>query len=333
MILINMMSLNKYILLIVIATFAIASCKKSSQPGTKPLPKGDTDVYVVGFVGSGGPSSIAAYWKNSVETKLAGNTQISSANAIAISGDDVYIAGAVSNSNSSFPVACYWKNGIQVKLSDSLPVASANAIAVVGNDVYVAGTLNFKATLWKNGVATTLDNQVSYAYGIAVNGADVYVVGYVSDNSKSFPTVWKNGVENKLSDDLYGSIIYGIGLSGNNIYMVGADNDMATIWKNGVPAAFDSKSSSSELFGMTISGPDVYVVRNSVCGYWKNGTETVIPGYGFPDAIAVAGSDVYTAGNIPTEFSSNEFVCYWKNKTLHQFGDGGGALGIAVVVH
>ena len=84
---------------------------------------------------------------------------------------------------------------------------------------------------------------------------------------------------------------------------------------------------------MTVNGPDVYFVRSGVTGYWKNGVETVIPGYGFPMAITVAGSDVYTVGNIPTEFSSNEFVCYWKNGTLHQFGDGGNAYGIAVVVH
>jgi len=327
------MILKTYIPLAVLAMFAMASCKKNTGSGPKPLPKGDTDVYVVGFVGSGGTNSIAAYWKNSVETKLAGNTQISSANAIAISGNDVYIAGSVSNSNSSFPVACYWKNGIQVKLSDSLPVTSANAIAVVGNDVYAAGTVNFRATLWKNGIPATLDNQVSYAYGIAVSGNDVYVVGYVSDNTKSFPTIWKNGVETRLSDDLYGSIIYGIGISGNDVYMVGPDNGVATLWKNGVPSAFDSVGVSDELFGMAISGADVYLVRSGVTGYWKNGVKTVIPGYGFPDAIAVAGSDVYTAGNIPTEFSANEFVCYWKNKTLHQFGDGGGARGIAVVVH
>jgi hypothetical protein len=330
-----MRHLKIYIPLLLLMILAMASCKKSSTGNIKPAIKGDTDVYVVGFVGSGGTNSIAALWKNGVETKLAGSTQISSANAIAISGNDVYIAGSISNGNNSFPVATYWKNGVAVKLSDSLPVTAGNAIAVVGNDVYVAGTENFVATIWKNGVATWLDNgQVSGAYGIAVRGNDIYVSGYVSNGATGYyPTIWKNGVETKLSDDNYGSIAYAVAVSGNDVYMVGPDNDFATIWKNGVPSTFDAKPSQYELFGMTVHGSDVYVVRNNVTGYWKNGIETVIPGYGNPVAIAVAGSDVYTAGNIPTEFSSNAFVCYWKNSTPHQFGDGGNALGIAVVVH
>jgi uncharacterized membrane protein len=327
------MTFKKPILLIMFALFVMASCKKSASPIPKPVVKRDTDVYLAGFI-STSLSTIATFWKNGVATKLAGETQISSANAIAINGSDVYIAGAISNGNSSFPVATYWKNGVAVQLTDSLPNTSANAIAIKGNDIYIAGTMNDVATVWKNGVATRLDNgNYSAAYGIAVSGNDVYVAGFTYADPIIFsPTIWKNGVETRLDNGNISCVASSVSVIGNDVYVLGRSNNLATLWKNGIPTVFDDRTSQSESFAMTSNGADVYLVRSNVTGYWKNNKETIIPGYGFPYAITVVGSDVYVAGAIP-DGSPAPYVCYWKNGSLVEFGSGGNALGIAVVPH
>jgi hypothetical protein len=80
--------------------------------------------------------------------------------AIAISENDIYVAGTIAGN-----VAVYWKNGVLKNLQ--LPVTIQNpgyslAIAVSGNDVYVAGSanaggnLNTNAVYWKNGMLNTL---------------------------------------------------------------------------------------------------------------------------------------------------------------------------------
>lgn len=328
------MVFKKPILLILFALFAMISCKKSASPTPKPVAKRDTDVYLAGFIVANGYSTIATFWKNGVATKLAGETQNSSAKAIAVNGGDVYIAGSVSNGNSSFPVAVYWKNGVEVQLTDSLPNTSANAIAISGNDIYLAGTMNDVATVWKNGVATRLDNgNYSAAYGIAVSGNDVYVAGFTySDPIRFSPTIWKNGVETKLAYGNISSVASSVSVIGNDVYVVGCSDNSATLWKNGTPTVFDVRSSQYESFAVASKGSDVYLVRSSITGYFKNGIETIIPGYGFPLAITVVGSDVYVAGAIPDGLPA-PYVCYWKNGSLVQFGSGGNALGIAVVPH
>jgi len=88
------------------------------------------DVYACGtLVGSPDVyTNTAVYWKNGVMVPLTGGTTQAAANQIAVSGSDVYIGGADSDSQGSF--ALYWKNGTQVRLPGSQP-ASVSSIAVV----------------------------------------------------------------------------------------------------------------------------------------------------------------------------------------------------------
>lgn len=107
-----------------------------------------SDTYIIGNVFLNGYESHAAVWKNGQETVLDNFSGASSANAIFINGNDVYIAGMINNN------AVFWKNGIATQLSNS---ASAWDIKVVDDDVYVVGrdfnilTGNLEAILWKNG--------------------------------------------------------------------------------------------------------------------------------------------------------------------------------------
>ena len=74
--------------------------------------------------------------------------------SVAISGNDVYVAGSEGN------VAKVWKNGVAASLAED---AQANSVAVYGSDVYVAGCEGREsngagrvAVVWRNGVATRL---------------------------------------------------------------------------------------------------------------------------------------------------------------------------------
>jgi hypothetical protein len=96
-------------------------------------------VYVAGLSLTQG----SAYWVNGTEMPLTGNGYV---NAMAVSGNDVYIAGFTSGAEQ----AVYWKNGQPVTLPNG---TSATGIAVSGNDIYVCGNGGSNdAVYWKNGV-------------------------------------------------------------------------------------------------------------------------------------------------------------------------------------
>jgi hypothetical protein len=119
------------------------------------------DVYIAGAGLLGSPEAIGvvngtvyvtgqsfthgyAYWVNGNEIALNSSGLVS---AMAISGNDVYIAGFTNNGPDQ---AVYWKNGQLVTLPNG---SSATGIAVSGNDVYVCGNGGSNdAVYWKNGV-------------------------------------------------------------------------------------------------------------------------------------------------------------------------------------
>lgn len=164
----------------------------------------DGAVYVAGASNSVG-SARATYWRNGIATNVPNTTNaitsISVANAMALNGRDIYLAGYAYTGWGGNTVAAYWKNGIVVNLQDA-----------------------------------SLSRTNSYATGICTNGNDVYVVGY-SPNGAMY---WKNGTETKLGDGSQNSNAYAITLQGSDIYVVGNDDAKlgATLWKNGVASTF-----------------------------------------------------------------------------------------------
>lgn len=120
----------------------------------------DSDVYIVGDIPSSTGSSLAGYWKNGSPLALSYTSPYyyaSDANAVTISGSDIYVAGYTVDPNGNGDhIATYWKNNVPVTLS----VGEANAIAVSGSDVYVAGYTyspdgGMVPAYWKNGQLTT----------------------------------------------------------------------------------------------------------------------------------------------------------------------------------
>jgi hypothetical protein len=276
----------------------------------------------------------------------------SQANAIAVSGSDVYVAGYASNITSR--TAVYWlNNGAATTLPSSMTSSQANAIAVSGGNVYVAGyeensAGNLTAVLWVNGAATTLSPPSGMAYSdagaIAVSGSNVYVVGVAwnTDNDES-AVLWVNGaatllpMPSGLTGDYYAQ---GVAVSGGNVYVSGytdssAGNETAIYWVNSGAATTLSipPHDSAGNYGaswITVSGSDVYVAGGGTNGatgdfnaaYWKNGTPTTLPmpnymadssATSYAYGITVSGSDVYAVGTLGDSTLGVETAVYWVN--------------------
>ncbi|MDR2120130.1 MAG: hypothetical protein LBP64_04555 [Tannerella sp.] len=148
---------------------SLTGCLKDSSPADGVVEtSGEVDVYVVGQ----NDDDQAVYWKNGemIELETDGmNWAI--AGAIAVSGEDVYIAGRGWYKSDDNIAASYWKNGRITRLpflNSSNLFSSADAIAVSGNDVYITGHDGGDAVYWKNGEIEKLGNEDEKYHGIAV---------------------------------------------------------------------------------------------------------------------------------------------------------------------
>jgi hypothetical protein len=308
-----------------------ASCKKNASP----KPQSNVDVYVAGSI-----NNAAAYWKNGAPVSLpAPGSLRSTAKAIAVSGNDVYITGAIIN-NVGTDEAAIWKNGTVTLLTDGVLIGDARAIALNANDVYVAGyTSDSKnrhfATYWKNGVKIVIGDPQSNseASAIAINGSDIYVAGFVfeydSPNSgNQWAAIWKNGVLTKLiSNNSFNA--KAIAFNGNDIYVTGN----IVYWKNGVETKLSSALGDVNLSSIAVAGGDVFLGGTIINGsgsiwtYWKNGVPSMP---GSPSGIEVGGiavtdQDIYLAGVMDLA------ATVWKNGTPVKLGQNSNATCIALV--
>ena len=213
----------------------------------------NNNTYMAGW----GDYGNATYWKNESLVDLSLNApDLSLARSIAVSGNDVYVAGISANRNYRFGgynrMIKYWKNGNPVNLTDGSKDAIANSIAVSGPDVYVAGDEYngsvWIAKYWKNGTLENLTDGSTdaEANAIAVSGTDIYVAGTQWDGLStgngdrySIAKYWKNGKQVKLTDGSKWAEAKSIAVSGNDVYVAGFESDgtrnIAKYWKNGSP--------------------------------------------------------------------------------------------------
>lgn len=116
----------------------------------------ESDVYAAGWefesVGSEVRSS-ARLWKNGQSIPLA-NSEDTIATSIAVSLNDVYVAGTKYIGNTS--VAMYWKNGQSFQLADGRVPSTATAVSVIGTEVYISGSEGNYAKYWNNGISYNL---------------------------------------------------------------------------------------------------------------------------------------------------------------------------------
>jgi hypothetical protein len=193
-------------------------------------------------------------------------------------------------------------------------------------DVYFVGTSQNtqKAnvpTYWKNGIATILSSNAAKANGIAVNGNDVYIVGYTYASTGAVATLWKNGVPMELMSRSVESQANAIVINGSDVYIAGEVDAKAAYWKNGV-ATITPKDNLTEVTignSIAINGNDVYMVGYAIpvvgqftkALYWKNGVAVnLLPASNTGSqamSIALKDNDVYIAGY------TNGQATIWKN--------------------
>jgi len=186
------------------------------------------DIYVVGFEMDGN-IQVAKVWKNGVATTLAEEAYASS---VFVSDGTVYVAGATED--GTVPVV--WKDGI-VEVLPSVGFAIngiVNSIYVSDGKVYIAGSdyLGFgtAATLWLDGEATYLSDNISDAESVFVSDGTVYVAGKEEQYPNNKATIWVNG--DKVSGAAP-SDATDVFVENEDIYVALEYNDDFQIWKNG----------------------------------------------------------------------------------------------------
>jgi hypothetical protein len=358
------MKFNVYSIFFLIILGLISGCSKNSNPKPRQTnPVADTaltavwptdaDVYFAGTATGTYPNNypVATIWKNgapqALSTDLSSNQ--SSANAVAVNGTDVYVAGDIAG------MAVYWKNGVFTNLGKNLFKAygyqsKATTVAVSGNDVYLAGYMDNKAAYWKNGILNLIarqdSNTVYQINTIAINGNDLYFGGYAlkvppggSVIPSYQPVVWKNGVMTVLpGSNSTGAMVNSIATNGNDVYAAGFTDKGATLWKNSETTLLPNgniyfASAANAIF---IKSSDVYVTGNvgSEPVYWKNGKLNVLPvsqnAPGVSMGIGFDGLDLYIANGMDKNGNS----IFWKNGVAYKLAKGINVVyGIAIAPH
>ena len=336
------MKYSKYILL----ALAIISASCSKDDDSQIFSIETYDIHVVGNITTENTNlTKAMYWKNNIPTLLDQSENESTATAVVVVNDDVYISG------SSNHKACYWKNGNIIYLPEG---TEAHDIKVVSADVYVAGENNYVACYWKNGVKTSLgeSQNKSRAYAISVAGNDIYVAGTQSLAKNNFLALyWKNN-EAVILDD-YQGFAYDILTNGNDIYVAGdaysnnyIDNLSFAYWKNdaGIYVSLEKEQNKIYTYGLTVINNDVYVAGYihsymiHEAAYWKNGKTNLLfnaSGSQMTDAndIEVVDNSVFVCGSEEAENRRLKPKIWVNNKETFLSGDikEGVALGICVV--
>lgn len=202
--------------------------------------------------------------------------------------------------------------------------------------IYITGTAidnvtqKAFATLWKNGVATTLTNGERFATAadITISNSDIYIAGLEWDeNHDAIPKIWKNGEELYTLYKTY--IPFAIAVIGSDVYVAGGwQSDLGTkVWKNGIEIIY-----LETLYGksMVVNGNDIYLTGYEydydksmyIAKVFKNGTvlytlnETPIKAVNTHTwELAIYDNNIYVAG-YEINNNGNAVAKVWKNGIL-----------------
>lgn len=212
-----------------------------------------------------------------------------------------------------------------------------------GENIYAAGfeTLensDRKAVYWRNGQMEYLSDGSTdaLAYCVAAEGNDVYVGGYVqpADNkSGGIACIWKNGVAQNLTDGSTLAKVNAICIDGGVLYAAGAEKVSGgrwkgVLWKDGQPTYF-TEEVGTEVTGLYVK-EGKYIIEGNMtadsgdivtCIWTEEGVQVISEGMALCQGtgLAVAGSDIYVAGNAyDMDYDTYEEIYrspVWKNGT------------------
>lgn len=349
---------HKYALLTAIFLLLIISCKKNA-PTTQPEPPVVPDPPVIVDTKPGlyitTNSGKAGYWLNDEFISLSNSK--SATRDILVNGKDVYICGSYYSGTKN--EACYWKNNTLTLLPGTQGDAEATAIVVQNNTVLVAGSERqpngaLMPVYWKDGVkiALVFSGKYGEARGIALQGNDVYICGYIIKDLTTLigqACCWKNDKYVELSVDAISSSADGIAINGADVYIigntskVGENANVPVYWKNGMADRLVSTYGGCYATDITINKSDFYISGSggispfvqSTAVYWKNGFPTYIPGtIRFNNSsILVNGSDIYLCGSYKIKPADTVLQpAYSKNGTMFNLSADHGSPGRMAIV-
>jgi hypothetical protein len=249
------------------------------------------NVYVVGTAHdfTSGYTSIVLWVNGSPNSVDRSPHPIYIPKSIAISGEDVYI-GADDWSGGKGPRAMFWKNGTPTRLVNQR--SYLQSMFVSGEDVYAIVHTLYKGMILKNGIEQTSDIPVPWS--IYVSGEDVYVaaaggtypdatgMNRMPSSAGGVIELWKNNEKQPALTNEAGwlNATAHVFVSGEDVYVLGKENNKIVCWKNGekgAPLVDNIYSGAESIF---VSGDDVYVTA-TVEGrgkLWRNGVEQTLQG-------------------------------------------------------
>lgn len=253
----------------------------------------NNDVYVVGCSREAGNTVYkAALWKNGV-LKFLTTTQ-GYVHSITVNNGIVYAVGEFIDANGSLE-AFIWNSGTDVLTTIDQSVYSSTAynIKYQSGEQLIVGYINSQATLWKNGVPSTITdpNFISgNATGIAANTGGYYFLGERTPHGTGFIEYgyWKqaNGTTTftNISNFTPLGIANQIAIKTDTLLLVGRTTNgwNAVLTKinttNNTYSTISLLTTSSEAKDIFVDGNDIYVLiydysNNSATKvrYWKNG--------------------------------------------------------------
>ena len=153
-----------------------------------------------------------------------------------------------------------------------------------------------------------------------------HIAGIGTEGEISYYVYWKDGVMQKLGSGITDGAVSGpstMCVSGDDVYILGADLGEACYWKNGKKTIL-KEATAKRTCSIAVDGDDVYVAGQSSEGggvfgayYLKNGVKTQLPAGTsstvYPSAMAVHNGDIYVIGQERIIGKDGTHACYWKN--------------------
>ncbi len=214
------------------------------------------DVYAVGGSELYNDGFVPVLWKNGVTTELQYSpVQYNIVNSIHLAGEKKYTFGV----NFDHPNGTlFWENGIEKYLEDNDGILSFVSVQQSNGNIYFLGSKYFanteksKIVYYKNGEEFTVSNPLDNCKPTSffISGNDIYIAGLKYKGDMLVATLWKNGIEQKLSN--IGSIAFSVYVDNSDVYVAGVEDNKGVLWKNGIKIIEKSSETSYTRFGAVI---------------------------------------------------------------------------------